>query len=66
MSPIEFQKCQFSLVFCYDYKQKSRTNHILCWIFFFQKPNFSHGLFYIIVSKVKNKSGLEITICDKH
>lgn len=35
-------------------------------LFFFQKPNFPHGLFYIIVSKVKNKSGLEITICDKH
>lgn len=64
----KYQCMLFSIIVSYaiiiNKGQGQSFSHV--GIFFWKKSIFSHGQLYVVVSRVKSRSGLEMLICDKN
>ncbi|XP_057790213.1 uncharacterized protein LOC131007083, partial [Salvia miltiorrhiza] len=63
--PFRFQRKQFPVIVSYamtiNKSQGQSLNHVGL---FLKKPVFSHGQLYVAISRVTNRSGLKILICE--
>ncbi|GKC18633.1 ATP-dependent DNA helicase PIF1-like protein [Tanacetum coccineum] len=57
---------QFPVQICFGMKINKSQGHTLSKVgLFLQRPVFSHGQLYVVVSRVKTKKGLKVLCCDK-
>ena len=63
--PFKFQRRQFLVALCFAMTiNKSQGQSLSYVVLYLSKPVFSHGQFYVVVSRVKTKSSLKVLILD--
>ena len=62
---LRFQRRQFLVTLCFVTTIDKSQGQLLLYVgLFLLKPIFTHGQFYIAISRVKSMSGLKILILD--
>ena len=64
--PFKFQRRQFPLIVSYAMTINKSQGQSLAHVgLFLRKPVFSHGQFYVAISRVTSREGLKILVCDE-
>ncbi|XP_020090993.1 uncharacterized protein LOC109712000 isoform X3 [Ananas comosus] len=64
--PFKMQRRQFPLAVCFAMTINKSQGQSLSYVgLYLPRPIFSHGQLYVAISRVRNKDGLNILICDK-